>query len=131
MGEDSQTANSSCEGAGRRGYEKIDCLIPVQCSVEPERFSDAELAVDSANTTANKEGNDGLTAQHYVQWLYVWLVGWLFSSSVGWLVGLVFVLGDVQVWRLLKMKNGGMFWPAIYMHGECHKVQEKHFENRF
>ena len=97
MGEDSQTANSTCEGAGRRGYEKIDCLIPVQCSVEPERFSDAELTVDSANTTANKEGNDGLTALHYVQWLYVWLVGWLvgwlFSSSVGWLVGLVLCSG--------------------------------------
>jgi len=39
--------------------------------------------------------------------------------------------GDVGVWRLLKMKNGGIVWPDIYMHGECHKVQEKHFENGF
>ena len=30
-------------------------------------------------------------------------------------------------WRLLKMKNGGIFWPDIYMHWECHKVQEKQF----
>ena len=35
------------------------------------------------------------------------------------------------VWRLLKMKNGGIFWPDIYIDGECHKVQEKHFENGF
>ena len=30
------------------------------------------------------------------------------------------------VWRLLKMKKGGIFWPDIYMDGECHKVQEKY-----
>ena len=40
-------------------------------------------------------------------------------------------LGAVLLWWLLKMKNGGIFWPDIYMHGECHKVQEKHFKNRF
>ena len=28
-------------------------------------------------------------------------------------------------------KNGGILWPDIYMHGECHKVKEKHLENRF
>ena len=39
--------------------------------------------------------------------------------------------GTKQVWRLLKMKNGGIFWPDIYMDGECLKVQEKHFENGF
>ena len=39
--------------------------------------------------------------------------------------------GTKQVWRLLKMKNGGIFWPDIYIDGKCHKVQEKHFENGF
>ena len=35
-----------------------------------------------------------------------------------------------HIW-LLKMKNGGVFWPVTYMHGECHKVQDKHFENPY
>ena len=39
--------------------------------------------------------------------------------------------GTALLWRLLNMKNGGIFWPDIYMHGECHKVLEKHFENHF
>ena len=41
----------------------------------------------------------------------------------GWQAGLVC--------RLLKMKNWGIFWPDMYTHGKSHKVQEKHFENRF
>ena len=28
-----------------------------------------------------------------------------------------------------KNEKGGIFWPDIDMDGECHKVQEKHFEN--
>ena len=37
----------------------------------------------------------------------------------------------ITIWRLLKMKNGGVFWPDFYVHGECHKVQEKHFKKPF
>ena len=37
----------------------------------------------------------------------------------------------LAIWRLLKMKNQGIFGPDIYIHGGCHKVKEKHFENRF
>ena len=33
----------------------------------------------------------------------------------------------VLIRRMLKLKS----LPDIYMHGECHKVQEKHFENHF
>ena len=52
---------------------------------------------------------------------------WLSPSFTGVLTG----IDGLTVWRLLKMKNGGIFWPNIYMDGECHKVQEKHFENGF
>ena len=40
-------------------------------------------------------------------------------------------IANPLVWRLLIMKNWGIFWPDIYMHGECHMVQEKHYENPF
>ena len=36
----------------------------------------------------------------------------------------------VQLWRLLNMKNLKIVRPDIYMHEECHKVQETHFKNR-
>ena len=35
------------------------------------------------------------------------------------------------IMAVAKNENGGIFGPDIYMDGECHKVQEKPFENGF
>ena len=38
---------------------------------------------------------------------------------------------ELTIMAVAKNEKFRNFLPDIYTHGECHNVQEKHFENRF